>query len=259
MLQQLNNITENQNPILILFFVGPLLVNIRPATYPPLDNSSPHNAEQPSVSSPNRAKRGVAFPSDLWPQNSTIKISMSGMTPEQEQFTKNNINKWAPHVNLKFEFTNEANADVRIAGNNTAYAGSSKVGKNSKTPPTDAPSMSIGFANGLGEKTAGQVIHEFGHALGLKHEHQHPDRTLDFNKKTVYKHYESLGKPRSDGDSQMLNTFNPDKIYSSEYDQRSIMHYPFPGNFLNNNTPTPENNELSATDIQFISRMYPKY
>lgn len=234
-------------------------MSINPAIYSPLENSPPNNAEQHGVSSPSRTKRGVAFPADLWPQYSTIKISMSGMTPEQEQFTKDNINKWAPHVNLKFEFTNEPNADVRIAGSSTEHSGGSRVGRNSKNPPTDEPSMRLGFAGGLGKKTAAQVLHEFGHALGLKHEHQHPNRTLDFNKENVYKHYESSGKPRSDGDSQVLNQFDPDKTYASEYDQRSIMHYPLPGTFFLNNTPTPENDELSATDIQFISKLYPKH
>ena len=36
------------------------------------------------------------------------------------------------------------------------------------------------------------------------------------------------------------------------------MHYGMPGTYFTNNTPTSDNYELSETDKQFISDLYPK-
>lgn len=224
----------------------------------PRPPEQPYDNQPPSTASLSRKKRGVAFPADLWPQHSTIKISLIGMTPEQEQFTKNNINKWAPHVNLTFEFTHQPDADIRIAVDKNPYGGSSAVGVAAKNTPTPKPTMFIGFANGDTRKAAQTVQHEFGHALGLKHEHQHPYSALDFNKENVYSDYENHGQTRQEADANVFRKFDPRQTYYSQYDQHSIMHYGLPREFFNNNTPTPENYELSETDKQFISALYPK-
>ena len=70
------------------------------------------------------------------------------------------------------------------------------------------------------------ILHEFGHALGLAHEHQHPDylevmkkfididATMDYfgmEKERVYR--EQCGKLQYE-------------LEKSEYDVHSIMHYP---------------------------------
>lgn len=236
----------------------PCILSINPTAYTtPAIPEHAYDNQAPKTSAPSRKKRAVAFPADLWPQHSTLKISLMGMTPEQEQFTKNNINKWAPHVNLTFEFTQSPNADIRIAADNTE-GGSSTIGVDAKNVPAPTPTMFIGFRRGLVPKTGQTVLHEFGHALGLKHEHQHPDRDLDFNKEFIYKEYDQGGRPRKNADEQMLNTFNREQTKHSPYDRHSIMHYSLPNEYFNTQNPTSENYELSETDIQFIRKLYPK-
>ncbi|RQO57734.1 hypothetical protein DBR46_09885 [Pseudomonas sp. KBW05] len=237
----------------------PCILSINPTGYPtPTAPEHAYDNQAPNTLALSRKKRGVAFPADLWPQHSTLKISLTGMTPEQEQFTKNNVNKWAPHVNLKFEFTQSPDADIRIAADNNSYGSSSTVGVNAKKVPAPKPTMFIGFANGLGAKTSQTVAHEFGHALGLKHEHQHPYRTLEFNAENVYEDHDRYNQPRQQADEQILKKFDPRQVYFSQYDPSSIMHYGMPGTYFTNNTPTPENYELSETDKQFVSDLYPK-
>lgn len=234
-------------------------MNINSTAYPtPNIPERNDNNDQPRTSCLGRQKRGVAFPADLWPQHSTIKISLIGMTPEQEQLTKNNINKWAPYVNLSFEFTDKPDGDVRIAADNKSYGGSSTVGVNAKKVPTNKPTMFIGFAHGLTAKTGQTIMHEFGHALGLKHEHQHPYRSLDFNAENTYQHYEQNSQSRAEANEQLLKTLDPNQVFFSQYDQKSIMHYGLPGNFFNNHKPTLDNYEVSETDKHFISALYPK-
>lgn len=243
----------------LLSSARPCILSINPTAHPTA--AAPehaYNNQAPETSALSRKKRGVAFPADLWPQHSTLKISLIGMTPEQEQLTKTSINKWAPHVNLTFEFTQSPDADIRIAADNNSYGGSSTVGVNAKKVPAQKPTMVIGFAHGLVTKTSQTIAHEFGHALGLKHEHQHPYRTLEFNAENVYQEHDRYKQPRKEADDQILKKFDPRQVYSSQYDPRSIMHYSMPGEYFTNGMPTSENYELSETDKQFIRALYPK-
>ncbi|WP_455827458.1 M12 family metallopeptidase [Pseudomonas graminis] len=216
----------------------------------PIDSAD--QAQDTSVSARSRSKRGVADPTTLWPQGSTIKISLQGMTKEQEQFTKDNINKWAPHVNLKFEFTDQPGADIRIKGDDTSSGGGSQLGIEAKTEvKADEPTMTIGFQDQLGAYTAQTIQHEFGHALGLEHEHQHPNSPLDFDFDRIRQDYD----PEYVSDNYYKLHI---KTVTSAYDQKSVMHYSIDSEYLYGAPAIPENVELSEGDKRFISSLYPK-
>ncbi|MEX5591493.1 M12 family metallopeptidase [Pseudomonas orientalis] len=139
-----------------------------------------------------RSKRGVAMPDKLWPQHSVLTISRLNMTQEQKDLVKHNINKWAPHTNLYFKFIDSPDGDIRITVDNDTGPGWSKLGIDAKTLPLSAPTMGISFTRS-DASIAATIQHEFGHALGLKHEHQHPDRTLDLNRDYIYDEHEERG------------------------------------------------------------------
>ncbi|KAK8123190.1 hypothetical protein PG984_011860 [Apiospora sp. TS-2023a] len=64
------------------------------------------------------------------------------------------------------------------------------------------------------------VLHEFGHALGLQHQHQHPDCRLKWNRSEL--------KRRHGCDDSVLQTDIYDKFpcpFSTAYDPDSVMHY----------------------------------
>lgn len=229
----------------------PAYTNVHGYNLDPTDDvGQVNNAD---VSALSRNTRGVADNTRLWPQNSTLRISLLSMTAEQEQFTKDNINKWAPHVNLRFEFTHQSDGDIRIKGSDRHTASYSHVGTEANTDvKPKEPTMRIGFRQGLGAYTAEAIQHEFGHALGLRHEHQHPERTLDLNEKAI----------RQDNPDEKAFRRNYSKLttntVTSPYDRKSIMHYPLPQEYLNSGVTTTANNELSEGDKRFISTLYPK-
>lgn len=178
-----------------------------------------------------------------------------GMTKEQEKFTRDSINKWAPHINLKLEFTDKDDGDIRIKANNDLVGGFSYLGTDWKNyVGANEPTMEIGFKDGLDEFTGGTVLHEFGHALGLHHEHQHPQATLEFNWDKVIQAMGALSSPSIiDGNFAPIVT----GVISSAYDQRSVMHYGFPEHLLLSGTAIDDNNELSEGDKAFVRSLYP--
>ena len=205
-----------------------------------------------------RSKRGVAMPDKLWPQHSVLTISRLNMTQEQKDLVKHNINKWAPHTNLYFKFIDSPDGDIRITVDNDTGPGWSKVGTDAKKVPLSRPTMGISFTRS-DASIAATIQHEFGHALGLKHEHQHPDRTLDLNRENIYDEYEKRGRFSYEADNDIVRTFSRHQVQASaNYDDKSIMHYGFSASRLNSGPPIPRNFKLSEDDKKFMQSLYPE-
>jgi hypothetical protein len=104
------------------------------------------------------------------------------------------------------------------------------------------------------------VLHEFGHALGLHHEHQSPGAPCDgeFNIPLIKQRY---GWSDADIATNITALQHNSSTYSwSGYDPTSIMMYSLsPDLFLRSNSPcqVPQNYVLSPEDKQAIRRAYP--
>ena len=74
------------------------------------------------------------------------------------------------------------------------------------------------------------MLHEFGHAIGLIHEHQNPKGGVNWNKVAV-KH-DLRGPPNYWNDVTIENNifrFYPEKdVIATKVDPQSIMMYPIP-------------------------------
>jgi hypothetical protein len=113
------------------------------------------------ASGPTRAAFQVA---KLWPNGSTIRVRFLGGTPAQEAQVKQHVVKWTEGANLQFEFGDAANAQVRIAFNDDGAW--SYIGTDALSIPAGQPTMNFGWLD------EGVVLHEFGHMIGMIHEHQ---------------------------------------------------------------------------------------
>lgn len=108
------------------------------------------------------------------------------------------------------------------------------------------------------------VLHEFGHALGLAHEHQSrfSECASEFNWPWIYKAYKKQkGWSRERTDRNMRVLFEPQYL-ATKYDRKSIMNYSFPPKFYKNGKRsvcyTKGNFELSAGDRELVRSLYPE-
>ncbi|RYY64850.1 MAG: hypothetical protein EOO13_17980, partial [Chitinophagaceae bacterium] len=101
------------------------------------------------------------------------------------------------------------------------------------------------------------TLHEFGHAIGLLHEHSSPISGINWDKEKLYKEYAKMGWTRDDVDQQVFYTYNKSYTNGTKYDNKSIMHYPImPGETVDNYV-IDWNLVLSPGDIDIIKALYP--
>lgn len=191
----------------------------------------------------------------LWINGSTIQVRFMDGTPQQKEIARNQALWWTEHANLKFDFNDAADAEIRIRFDPSDGAWS-YIGTDATSIPRDQPTINLGFLDG------GTAAHEFGHAIGLGHEHQSPMGGLQWDEAAVMR--DLMGPP---------NYWTPDEIrhnvlekyavnqylHGTEFDPKSIMLYAFPPEWTLNHQGTNANDVLSEVDKAFIAsaRVYP--
>jgi hypothetical protein len=111
----------------------------------------------------------------------------------------------------------------------------------------------------------GIILHEFGHALGLLHEHQSPNATCkdEFNWAHINK---QLSEPPNSWDQETIDfnmqPFSGEDLMLTEFDVNSVMLYSFPPDYYrdgaNSKCYVPSsNNAISEVDYVTVAYMYP--
>jgi len=110
----------------------------------------------------------------------------------------------------------------------------------------------------LGTFSISIIMHEFGHAIGLLHEHQNScGFTPKWNKELIYTYYLiTSGWDTKTVDENIINLSQYDIM--SSYDPKSIMIYSYSSNLTLNGIGTEQNYTLSPNDVLYINKIYPK-
>lgn len=210
---------------------------------------------QPTVRGRGNVTRAIIVLRKMWVNGSILRVSFMGGTDAQQTLVKQQAAWWTKHANLTFRFTDVPDAEIRIAFDPGDGAWS-YVGTDCRTIPQGEPTMNLGFLDG------GTAAHEFGHAIGLGHEHQNPKGGIEWKEEVVIS---SLGgAPNFWTPDQVrhnvLSKYGVDQIRGSEFDGDSIMLYFFPGSWTKSGKGTKANEVLSKTDQTFIasSEAYPR-
>jgi hypothetical protein len=212
----------------------------------------PMGADMPSYAALVTAKK--------WPNGQVLRVRFLDGDPVVQAKLQPYARKWSDYANITFTFGNDPDAEIRISFRD---AGSwSTIGTDALDVPDGQATMNYGWLtpDTDDDEYSRVVIHEFGHALGLIHEHNNPAGGIHWNKPVVYRYYE--GPPnnwtQNQVDNNLFATYDKDQTQYTDVDGQSIMMYPIPAGFTTDGFEVGWNRVLSPTDIDFIGRMYPK-
>ena len=169
--------------------------------------------------------------------------------------------EWTQHANIKFLFVDDTQpAVIKIDFDRDGFSWS-MVGTDALGIPFNFSTMHFGAFDDTSPEALVRsvVLHEFGHALGLIHEHQSPVAGIQWNRAQVYADMAGATPlwDRAKVDANVFSRYSVSSTNFSQYDPTSIMQYPYPASWTLDGRGTPFNSTLSATDIEFIRRWYP--
>lgn len=198
--------------------------------------------------------RAISPVGKQWINGSTIRIRFMEGTQTQKDMVRDIAPEWTEHANLDFEFTDDPRAEIRVSFNPDDGAWS-YVGTDNSGIPLHAATLNLGWQD------QGVILHEFGHMIGLGHEHQNPEGGIVWNEAKVIS---DLAGPPNFWDEatvrhNVLNKYSADQILGTAFDAQSVMLYAFPADWTVNGSGTSENDDLSAQDRAFVAseKMYP--
>jgi hypothetical protein len=181
-----------------------------------------------------------------WPNGTTLGVRFMGGDSSHQALVKKFAPQWSKHANVKLHFNDAPDAQIRITfldDGAWSYVGTDCLGI-----PLHAATMNLGWVD------EGVILHEFGHAIGLGHEHQNPKGGIEWNEEQVIR---DLSGPPNYWDPatirhNVIEKYSEDHIKGTDYDDESIMLYAFPASWTLNGVATSANEVLSGMDKKFI-------
>jgi hypothetical protein len=187
-----------------------------------------------------------------WPKGSKLRVRFLSGSEQQRALVKQFAPIWCEFANLGLVFDDSPQAEIRITfdANDGAW---SYIGTDCREIPLHAATMNLGWQD------EGVILHEFGHAFGLAHEHQNPKGGIQWNEEVVIR---ELGGAPNFWDPEtvrhnVLEKYTLDQIKGTDFDPKSIMLYAFPGTWTKSGQGTQMNEHLSSLDKSFIAGAYP--
>ena len=200
---------------------------------------------------PGRPTRAAIRIAKKWDEGTVLRVRFIGGSSSKRDMVKQFAQQWFDLINLDIVFDDSAGAQIRIAFEDQGAW--SYVGTDCLSIPADQPTMNLGWVD------EGVILHEFGHTLGLIHEHQSPNAGIDWNRAAVIA---ALSGPPNFWDlatieHNMFDKYNDNLTNASVFDTKSVMLYSFPAGWTNDGFHTDPNDTLSETDKGFMGSAYP--
>ena len=207
-----------------------------------------------------RRKRGLIQTGRLWKPGRTLWVSfLNSPDRKLKMAIFDAAMQWIDlsEANLTLELSedDDRQAQIRVLTGGSAVNNESDIGTDALAYEDDTMSLVVVPGDDRFEST---VLHEFGHALGFEHEHQHPDADIPWNVSLLKQAYASVpGWSEHDVQEQFLNKRPDTGVIKTPYDPQSIMHYSVQQWQTEGDFEISENTELSANDIELMRLAYP--
>lgn len=204
--------------------------------------------------------RSAVIRNKLWTIGQVIRVKfMDSLSNTLRLRIEKAAREWELYGNVRFQFVRRGKAEIRI-GLNPKEGSWSYMGRDALYLDSLSKTMNFGwFTDRTPDyEVRRTTLHEFGHALGLIHEHQHPLQNIQWNLEKVYTYYaQTQGWDRQDVDQNLFRKYSSVQTQFCKYDPLSIMHYSVPKQLTLDGFEVRWNVQLSVEDKNFIGRMYP--
>lgn len=207
------------------------------------------------------AERGAVLRAAQWKPGTEISVMFLAGSEALRARVRAVAEEWVGNgmARLSFKWVDDAKADIRIdfvQGNGSwSYLGT--VCRQIASPQA---TMNYGWLTDASSdsEVRSVVLHEFGHALGMIHEHQNPEGGIIWNEAAVIN---DLSGPPNNWDvatirRNVLDKYDSKAVTASEVDAKSIMMYPIPAAWTDGKFSAGFNGELSPVDKSLIRTVY---
>lgn len=209
--------------------------------------------------------RAALLNAAFWGRGVRLRVGFLEGAPELHQRVADLARAWPQETRANFDFEfwvdngrDPGDADIRISFR-PDLGSFSKLGRYARTVEVPGRTMNLGWMTlDLGEdKARAVVLHEFGHALGLVHEHMNPAQQIQWDVERVRADLrQSQGWDDAKIDANMFVRYAPDQIFGTDVDKDSIMMYPIPPGWTRDGFTVGFNTNLTEVDKSLIRAAY---
>lgn len=209
--------------------------------------------------------RATMLSATFWGRDVELTVGFLGGTRALRKRVRDLAMEWLDRTGARLDFqfwldedVDASDANIRIAFD-PAKGSWSWVGTQARGIARGVPTMNLGWmTTELDEAQARSVVlHEFGHAIGLIHEHLHPFINIQWNRERVIA--DMMRSQNWDEATVVSNMFDvpaADQVFATAPDSQSIMMYAIPPEWTMDGMTVGWNDSLSADDIRLIQEAY---